>query len=122
MMIMLMSVVPVIADHEVPPLPVELTLTESIVKFSEEYNIPSIWLTNLAKCESSYGTRLVGDGGNARGVYQYWNRTWLWFEKLSGMDLDRESSYDQTKMTSWALANGYGSHWTCSYETGKPRF
>lgn len=117
-----MSVTIAIADQEVPPLPVELTLTESINKFAKEYNIPARWLTNLATCESSYGTRLVGDGGNARGVYQYWNRTWEWFEKLSGMDLDRESYFDQSRLSAWALANGYGSHWTCSYETGKPRF
>lgn len=110
------------AWDEVPVEEKVLTLTETIDKFALEYSIPREWLVNLAKCESSYGTRLVGDNGNARGVYQYWERTWKWFEQLSGMDLDRESYYDQSRLTSWALKNGYGNHWTCDYKTGIPRF
>lgn len=106
-------------EEEIVKQPSELTLTESIDKFSAEYNIPRAWLVNLAKCESSFGTRLVGDNGNAYGPYQYWTRTWNYFEQLSGMNLNRNSQYDQTRLTAWALANGYGSHWSCDYRTGK---
>ena len=94
---------------------------DTIDKFSREYSIPKEWLINLANCESSFGKRIVGDGGLARGVYQYHLGTWLWFEKLSGMDLDRESYFDQSKMTSWALQNNLGGHWSCDYKTGKVR-
>lgn len=99
--------------------PEEYTLDEAINKFSSEYNIPRQWLVNLAKCESSYGIRLVGDNGNAYGPFQYWNRTWNYFEDLSNMNLNRNSMYDQTRLTAWALSNGYGGHWSCDYRTGK---
>ena len=97
----------------------EPTLDESIDRYSAEYNIPRVWLVNLANCESSYGTRLIGDNGNAYGVYQYWIPTWLDFERMSKMDLNRDSEQDQVRMTSWALAHGYGSRWSCDYKTGK---
>jgi len=101
----------------------EPTLDETIDKFSAEYNVPKAWLVNLATCESSYGTRLWGDWDGkeyrAYGTMQYHYTTWLDFEKWSHMDLNRNSQYDQVRMTAWALANGYGSRWSCDYKTGK---
>ena len=98
--------------------PKDYTLTESINKFSLEYNIPREWLINLASCESTYGKRLIGDGGNAYGQFQYWEDTWKEFERRSGMNLDKYSSYDQVKMTAWALKNNLGHRWSCDYQTG----
>ena len=99
----------------------ELSLEETIDKFSAEYNVPKAWLINLAKCESTMGTRLIGDNGQAYGVYQYHVPTWLDFEKWSGMNLNRQSQYDQVHMTAWALSAGKGGNWSCDYRTGKPR-
>lgn len=97
----------------------ELTLDETIDKFSAEYNVPKAWLVNLATCESSYGTNLTGDNGHAYGVYQYWIPTWLDFERMFNIDLNRNSQYDQVKMTAIALSKGYGYRWSCDYKTGK---
>lgn len=95
------------------------TLDESIDQYSQEYNIPRQWLVNLATCESTFGTRWYGDKNNAEGPYQYWERTWNYFEKLSKLDLNKHSTHDQTRLTAWALSKGYGSHWSCNYKTGK---
>jgi hypothetical protein len=100
-------------------LPEDYTLDDAIDKFSREYSIPREWLVNLAKCESSFGKRLVGDNGNAYGQYQYWEPTWVEFEKRIGQDLDKFSLYDQTKMTAFALDNNLGHRWSCNYLTGK---
>ena len=99
----------------------EPSLDEAIDKFSAEYNVPKAWLVNLAKCESTMGTRLIGDNGQAYGVYQYHVGTWLDFERWFKVDLNRNSEYDQVKMTAIALSKGYGYRWSCDYKTGKPR-
>ena len=96
-----------------------ITLQDAIIEQAKRYEIPSQWLTNLANCESSYGTNLIGDHGLAHGVYQYHQSTFDWFSKSYGESLDRESYYDQTKLTAWALKKGLGSHWSCDYKTGK---
>lgn len=112
------TVEPVVVEQNVTPVADTMSLEQIIDKFSLEYNIPKAWLINLAKCESTMGKYLIGDGGYAYGVYQYHEPTWKDFERWSGMDLDKYSMYDQTKMTAWALSTGRGYNWSCDYRTG----
>jgi len=97
------------------------SLEENIEFYAKEYQIPSVWLTNLAKCESTMGKNLWGDNNKAFGVFQYHSPTWSDFERWSGMNLDRYSEHDQVKMTAWALSTGRGYNWSCNYKTGKVR-
>jgi soluble lytic murein transglycosylase-like protein len=94
------------------------TINDYIIQYSKEFNIPSKWLHNLAKCESSYNPKVYGDGGNAYGLFQYWKPTWKSFTSQYGEPLSRDSAKDQIELTAWALSKGYGSHWTCDYKTG----
>lgn len=63
-------------------------------------------------CESG-GRNVYGDGGHAKGVFQYWQPTWDAFSKELGEKLDRDSTYDQIKLTAYAFSKGYQKHWTC---------
>jgi hypothetical protein len=95
----------------------EYTVPELIQYFSKQYGSSSTELTKVMLCESG-GKVVWGDNYHARGVYQYWQPTWDSFSKEFGEKLDRESTYDQVKLTSWAFAKGYKHHWTCSRITG----
>lgn len=97
------------------------TINDYINQYATEFNIPKQWLHNLAKCESTYRPTVYGDGGNAYGLFQYWQPTWDFFTTKYGKPLSRESPKDQIELTAWALNKGYGSHWTCDYKTGLVR-
>jgi len=90
----------------------EYTPRELIHLYGEQYGVSVRVLEAVARCESQIGKNTNGDGGNAQGIYQYWEGTWSDFEKIMGEDLDKSSTHDQIKMTAWAFSKGYGSHWT----------
>jgi hypothetical protein len=99
----------------------ETTINDYIKQYSSEFNIPEAWLNNLASCESTFRPTVYGDGGNAYGLFQYWQPTWNEFARKYGKPLNRSSPKDQVELTAWALKNGYGKRWSCDYKTGLVR-
>lgn len=98
---------------EAPELTLEqLSPKELIQHYGKQYGVSTRLLEAVARCESHIGKNTNGDGGNAQGIYQYWESTWLQFEKEIGEDLDKSSTHDQVKMTAWAFSKGKGNHWT----------
>lgn len=100
-------------DMKLADKPVE----QMIEHFAKVYGSDADQLKKVMKCESN-GKVVWGDNFHARGVFQYWQPTWDQFSREFGEKLDRESTYDQVKLTSWAFSKGYKNHWTCSRITG----
>lgn len=95
----------------IPPKP--LSTQDYIVKYAQVYGVSQKQLLTVAFCESSYKQSAVGDGGKAKGIFQFHKPTWDYFTKQMGESLDRNSVHDQAKVAAWAFAHGYQSHWTC---------
>lgn len=65
----------------------------------------------MMECESG-GRKVKGDGGRAYNEFQFHKPTWDRMSKKMGEELDINSGYDQAKLATWAVANGYGREWT----------
>ncbi len=90
----------------------ELSTTEQINHFAKIYNVDGSLVSAMVKCESKGDIDAVGDSGRAFGILQYHKASFERHSKLFGEELDYYSSYDQIKLTSWALSKGYGREWT----------
>lgn len=95
--------------------PKVLSVTETIKLYAELHQVSEIELLTVAKCESGYNPKAIGDGGKAVNVFQYHKPTFIAFSKLMGEELDYYSYTDQAKLTAWIWKHkpGYKSHWTC---------
>jgi hypothetical protein len=95
-----------------PELKLQDQPIENIVThFANEHGVdPKIALA-VMKCESG-GRKVMGDGGRAYNEFQFHKGTWDKMSKAMGEELDINSGYDQAKLATWAIANGYGTHWT----------
>lgn len=86
---------------------------ENIVEhFSYVNDIDPKIALSVMQCESKGIQSTVGDDGNARGIFQYWTDTWARHSKEMGETLDINSSYDQARLATWAIANGHADEWT----------
>lgn len=94
--------------------PTPKTPEQYIAYYAELNQTDESLLLKVAKCESKLNIQSKGDGGNATGIYQYWNDTFERFSKLYGEELDINSYHDQIKLTSWIFANypQYRKQWT----------
>lgn len=92
----------------------EKTPEELITYYANMYGADVDELLKVAQCESKMGKDNIGDSGNAIGLYQYWNDTWLRFSKLLGEDLDINNMNDQARLTAYIFANHpeLKTHWT----------
>ena len=90
----------------------DYSLDELIVRFAKENEVSPALLKKVMLCESHGNMELVGDGNRALGIYQYHEPTWEEFTSKMGEDLNRDSAYDQIKVTAWAFSNGYAQRWT----------
>ena len=88
-------------------------INDLIAENSVIYDVPNSTLIKLFKCESDFRENAVGDNGLAYGIAQFHKQTFEAFAKQEGEKLNYHSTYDQIKLTAWAIANGYGDHWTC---------
>ena len=107
---------PVIAQAPVKVEPPKvLSVTETISFYAELHGANLSELLTVAKCESGYNPKAVGDGGRAVNVFQYHRPTFNSFSKLMGEELDYYSYLDQSKLTAWIWVHypSYKSHWTC---------
>lgn len=102
------------APTQTPP-PKVLSVTETIEKYAEIHDVSLEELLTVAKCESGYNPKAVGDGGRAVNIFQYHKPTFDRFSKLMGEQLDYYSYYDQSKLTAWIWKHypQYKNHWTC---------
>lgn len=75
---------------------------------AEKYNVDSIILTNVIKCESSFVTNARGDGGHSRGLAQIHN---IYHPEVTDEMADNpEFAIDFMAKN---IASGKGSQWTC---------
>jgi len=103
-------IVPVVHAQEAP----HKTPRALIVQFSYLYGVPENLALCIAKNESGFNPEAVGDHGKAVGLFQFWAGTWTMFRKkmgLSPVDL-RTDPLESTRTAMWAIANGYGKHWS----------
>lgn len=92
--------------------PEEYTLEGQVVYFSKLYNTNPALVSKVMECESNGKQSAVGDYGLSRGVMQFQKETFNRLSKLMGEELNYNSSFDQIKLATWAIANGHGSNWT----------
>jgi len=90
-----------------------LSVKQILQTVPKKYGVNPKIVENVAFCESTLRYNAVGDGGHAYGILQFHKPTFLQFEKKYGEDLNYNSSYDQAKLASKMIKDGYGSHWTC---------
>lgn len=103
---------PVIAEPIEIVKPINLTIEQQIDYFSDLYGTDSNLIKKVMECESNGDHSNISDGGRSKGIFQFQKPTFLWMEKEFGEDLNYESQFDQIKLATWAIANGYGSNWT----------
>lgn len=105
------------ARAEGPEIPFEKLPIESIVGiYAEQYGVdPRVGIAVL-KCESKGRQNTIGDNGNAKGIFQYWDETWnrhyREFYKLTGIELDKNSPADNARLAMWAFSTGKANEWT----------
>lgn len=98
-------------------MPFEKQPIESIVGiYADMYGVdPNIGIA-VMKCESKAKQSTIGDNGNAKGVFQYWDDTWKRhyreFYKLTGIELSKDSPADNARLAMWAFSTGKADEWT----------
>lgn len=105
------------AKAEAPEMTVqEMTIEGAIAHFSEVYGVDPKISIAVARCESNFNPNVIGDGGRAKGIYQYHNETWYRhykeFNKETGITLVKGEPKDDAQLAIWAIANGKGSEWS----------
>jgi hypothetical protein len=117
--IVLCLLVPLVASAAKP-----LTTSELEIKLSEQpisaqidyfadlYGTDASVVKKVVQCESQGKVTARGDGNRAYGLLQYHKASFERHAKLFGEELDYYSSYDQIKLGTWAISQGYGNEWT----------
>lgn len=103
---------PVNKTHYVRAETPEESVENTIKYFASKFALDENLALTVAKCESDLKNTTRGDKGLARGIYQYHREAFDRHSQLFGEKLDYNSSYDQIKLATWALANGKGNEWT----------
>lgn len=84
--------------------PVNLSLDEQIVYFSNLYQVDVSLVRKVIECESGFSNTVVGDSGLSRGIFQFQRSTFYRMAKILGEDLNYESQYDQLKLGIYAMS------------------
>lgn len=90
----------------------ELPVAMQVNHFAKIYGVDGSIVNKVIKCESEGFHGAVGDGGRSRGIAQFQKSTFERMEKKLGEDLNYESSYDQIKLLTYAISQGWGNEWT----------
>lgn len=88
-------------------------VTELIFKYADQYEIDRDLALSVAQCESELKTTAIGDGGRARGVYQFHRPTFDLLSRKMGEKLDYKNTEDNIKLAMWAFSTDRGFHWSC---------
>ena len=93
----------------------EPTIAELTEKIAPAFNQSPKLIEKIIYCESG-GVIQSHDGGrglNITGIHDTTFNGWLKeYEKEYHDTLNKDSSYDQIKMMSWAFSKGYANQWT----------
>ena len=86
-----------------------------ITYYAEQYGAPENELLTVAKCESGFNPKAVGDKGSARNVFQFHKDTFLTYASWMGETLNYDSAHDQIKLASWIFIHHPKERraWTC---------
>lgn len=99
----------------------ELEITEQsyakqINYFAKLYGADSSLVKRVIDNESDGKHNKCGDNGLSCGIGQIQKTTWIDLEQkyneVFKEDLNYTSQFDQLKLTTWSIANGYGNRWT----------
>lgn len=97
---------------ELKDMPIQAIITH----YAKHYGVDVQVALAVARCESQYGTLPDGDGGMAKGLWQYWDDTWnrhyKEFHEETGITLIKGDQKDDTELAMWAIAHGKGNEWT----------
>lgn len=93
-----------ITESEAPPSTFQLSRHQIIVKQAMVYGAQAEELSNVAKCESGYSMKVIGQAGEI-GAWQYNPDTFRRMSKAMGEKLNIDSFDDQAKLTAWVYAN-----------------
>ena len=104
------STVPIVYAQEAPTK----TPQQIIRQFAYLYGVPEKLALCIAKNESGFRADAVGDSGLAVGILQFHRGTFLMFQKKMGLKQsdDRTDVVESARVAMWAIANGYGKHWS----------
>ena len=115
------------SETSIPSNPVveikEPTIVELTEKIAPAFNQDPKLIEKIIYCESG-GTIQSHDGGRAFNItgihdttFNYWLKE---YEKEYNETLNKDSSYDQIKMMSFAFSKGYANQWTTmvAYKNG----
>ncbi len=86
----------------------EETIQNYIIAMSSFAGVDPVFMVRLARCESNLNPEAVGDKGKAYGLYQWWQKSWIYYNKIYKTNLDRESWIDQVKLSTWVIRD-YGT-------------
>lgn len=94
-----------------------MTPQEQVIACAELHDLDPALAREVAFLESSWRTDAVGDDGESVGLYQFKSETWQWMTDLAGMPdwadpANRTDSRMAAYVATWAMANGYGEHWS----------
>ena len=122
LIIFLLVLVPLVALGAKPLDTLEIKITDlsyqaQIDYFSDLFGVDNSLVKGMVQCESiNWNPQAKGDYKNGKplafGLFQYHKETFERHSKKFGEELDYYSSYDQIKLGTWAIANGYGREWT----------
>lgn len=114
LLILLVSLFAFRVDAEAPEKKVEeMTVKEQVIYFSNINGVDPNLALSMMMCESKGKQGAKGDGNRASGIFQYWNETWNRHSlKYFGVILDKNSTIDQAKLATAAIAGGDGREWT----------
>lgn len=72
------------------------------------------YLVCLAREESRFDPKAIGDNSKAVGVFQFHLATWQSFRRQMGLSTEdlRGCEKESTRTTAWAVANGLSRHWS----------
>lgn len=105
------------AKAEAPTLELkDRTIQEIITHYAEQYEVSVPIALAVARCESQFGKLSDGDGGNAKGLWQYWDDTWnrhyKEFYKETAIELVKGNQIDDTQLAMWAFSKGKSKEWS----------
>ena len=84
------------------------TLQEEVAYYAQINGVDPNLAVSMMMCESKGRQGAKGDGNRATGIFQYWNDTWKRHSmKYFGEVLDINSTMDQAKVATAAIAGGY---------------
>ena len=90
----------------------ELPLEKQVELFTLVYGGDVELNKKVIGCESSWNVQAKGDGHSSKGIAQFQLESFNRMSKAFGEKLDYNSSYDQLKLFTWAMNNGYAKEWT----------